>query len=322
MQKVTLLFRQRIKVLLPLVAEDRVVLIWCLVGATVAWLFNRLSNDVVVSQPILVEYRLQKGLAQNSLCPSTLSVSVKASGWVHLISSVFSKPSTLTLNADSIGHWVYSKETLLYKVQPYVCSTCKVMEIQPSEINFNVETEIERTLPLSIAVVRHFEKGFFATGDITLVPGHVRVKGPASKLNLLAYWQLDTFTMVSGNSTILPILLQPPIRKGTLLLLDTASIRLEAPAELFTQKKVVVDVQPINMLGQIKFFPRRVTVSFTVALSNYKNTTASDFVIEADFGDILANTTQQTLQLRVGKKPDFVRNVTCVPDDVSFVFVP
>ena len=69
----------------------------------------------------------------------------------------------------------------------------------------------------------------------------------------------------------------------------------------------------------VKFFPSRANVSFSVTLEEYKKIAQEDFEIELDYRDFHTNDDGR-VALELSKTPASIHNIRISPSHVEFLF--
>jgi YbbR domain-containing protein len=98
-------------------------------------------------------------------------------------------------------------------------------------------------------------------------------------------------------------------------------VEIHIPIEEFTERAVEVPVTVINVpenLG-VKFFPSRVTVSFSVTLEEYRRISPEDLEIVLDYNDFYRNGNGR-VALTLTTQPASIVNPRLSPSSVEFLF--
>ena len=97
-------------------------------------------------------------------------------------------------------------------------------------------------------------------------------------------------------------------------------VSVDIRADLLTEKTIEVPVHIINLPENkpLRLFPSTVKVKFVIATSRYMKTDASDFIVVADYNDVVATETDK-VRVRVQRKPSYALQVQTDVDEVSFL---
>ena len=98
-------------------------------------------------------------------------------------------------------------------------------------------------------------------------------------------------------------------------------VEIHIPIKEFTERSIEVPITAINLPENlsVKFFPVRVTASFSVTLENYRLVSADDFEIELNYYEFYANEDGR-VSLQLTEQPCVISNVRLSPASVEFLF--
>ena len=97
-------------------------------------------------------------------------------------------------------------------------------------------------------------------------------------------------------------------------------VQLEVAVEEFTEGKQTVPISLTNVPDsvQLKIFPREVTLSYLVSLSDYKNIAESDFIVQCDYRQLIAQNSDR-LKIKLIKYPDQIELLHINPSRVEYI---
>src|SRR5690606_4243233 len=131
----------------------------------------------------------------------------------------------------------------------------------PRSISLQFDSLQTKLVPVMPQVNLNFRPQFNISGEVTVDPDSVLISGPAGMIDTLQilYTEPRTFNDLE-TSIIQAIRIYNPRRTS----LSPERVTLHVPVEKFTEKKITLPVQIINMPEniQIKLFPPQVAVSF------------------------------------------------------------
>lgn len=93
------------------------------------------------------------------------------------------------------------------------------------------------------------------------------------------------------------------------------------PIYEFTERSFEIPILSKNTPStlDVKFFPSRAKISFSVTLDNYKKISPDDFEIMIDYNSLRKLETDQ-VELKLTKYPSFILNPKLSPEAVEFLF--
>ena len=100
-----------------------------------------------------------------------------------------------------------------------------------------------------------------------------------------------------------------------------AEVEIYIPIEEFTERTFEIPITATHLPEDldVKFFPSRVTVSFSVTLEEYKKIIPEDFEIELDYRDFHENEDGR-VELTLTKSPATANNIRISPSSAEFLF--
>ncbi|MCE5204611.1 MAG: hypothetical protein LLF80_00690 [Porphyromonadaceae bacterium] len=100
-----------------------------------------------------------------------------------------------------------------------------------------------------------------------------------------------------------------------------SEVEIYIPIEEFTERTLEIPITASHVPADldVKFFPSRVKISFSVTLEDYKKIKAEDFEIELDYRNFHANEGGR-VELELTKNPSSANNTRISPSSVEFLF--
>ena len=98
-------------------------------------------------------------------------------------------------------------------------------------------------------------------------------------------------------------------------------VEIFIPIEEFTERTFEVPITATGLPASldVKFFPSRANVSFSVTLEEYRKIVPEDFEIRLKYRDFQRNEDGR-VELQLSKRPEAVQNVRISPASVEFLF--
>lgn len=181
--------------------------------------------------------------------------------------------------------------------------------IQPDTIIFNYDVNYVKKVPIILLSKVNFAPGYNLKEDYVLQPDSLRLIGPRVIVDEIKEIKTDTLFMDDVKTDIEQILdLQLPEQIETIAM-SSKQVTIEGDVDKFTEGTVQVPVIITNLPKNVSvnYFPKKVSVVFNTALSNYSAVEVGDFLVECDYNDL--SDQSSFLVPKVIKKPDIVRSV-------------
>jgi YbbR domain-containing protein len=307
--------------------NDRRIIVFsvCLIIATSLWFLDALSKDYSTTLSYPVKYvNPPKNLFLANTPPSKLDLRVRAHGFTLLRHKLALSFSPLLLDLTTISQSIDSTativqvtaENLIRRIGSQISNEISISDVSPRSISLQFDSLQTKLVPVLPEVNLNFRPQFNISGEVTVAPDSVLLSGPAGLVDTIQvlYTEPRTFNDLE-TSIVQSVRIYNPRRTS----LSPERVTLHVPVEKFTEKKITLPVQVINLPEkiQIKLFPPQVSVSFMVGLSNYDNVTANDFSAVVDFSQ--AAPERETLEVQVESKTSYIQSIKASPASVEYL---
>ena len=196
-------------------------------------------------------------------------------------------------------------------------------------------TDIVGYLPASIPiettklyskVVPIFFDGEILTSDshlaidsIAIIPNEVKILGSKEKLDKIS--EISTEYTVFEDLTATSQLPARLKRMDGVKEMDPTVVDIYIPILEYTERQFEVPIHSKNSpkTMDVKFFPSRAKVTFSVTLDDYKKINPEDFEIVLDYNE-LRQIEDDQVELKLTKHPSSIRNPKLTPSTVEFLF--
>lgn len=307
--------------------NDRRIFVFsvCLVIATSLWFLDALSKNYTTTLSYNVKYvNPPDNLFLSNSPPSKLDLRVQAHGFTllrHKLAFSFS-PLLLDLTAfsqdiDSTQNRIQiTSESLIRGIGNQISNELSISDVSPRTISIRFDSLESKLVPVKPNITLNFKPQFNLNGVVELKPDSVEIAGPAGLIDTLKALSTVPVTYNDLETSIEQAIRIIHPEKTSIY---PARIILHVPVEKFTEKKITLPIQVINMPDdvQIKLFPPQVTISFMVGLSNYELVSATDFTATVDYNQVSVK--RETLEVQVESDPMFIQLVKVTPASVEFL---
>lgn len=298
-----------------------VVLIACLIAAIGAWLFMALNNKYVYTTQTALLYKDEpQKKAFKALQPNSVDLQVEGTGWQLLFSRLRVKPQSITISLAQLNNrnYVLFSEQLL-QINKQLETSQKIISVKPDTLYFDFSRRTNKRVPIKLVSNLSFVKQYGISSDIQLQPAFVNISGPQEELAKIKTWYTDTLTIkdlqqtTSGRIAIRQ-------NKSNNISIYPASIGVKIPIDEFTEKTVEVPLKVINNADfyDIKLYPKKVAVTFLVALSSYQDID-EDFIEAAVDVNEWKQLGHAKLTVLIKRFPTYCKLIKVVPDKVNFI---
>lgn len=293
----------------------------CLVLAIAAWFLLALNNKYNYSaKTVLIFKNSPTQRAFYPLQSDTVNLNIQGTGWQLLFSRLRISPPSISINLNQLNNkdFIVCSEQLPY-INKQLGSTQKVISIKPDTLYFDFAKRIVKKVPIKLIKNIEFEKQYGLNGDIILKPNFVKVAGPIEELNKINAWFTDTLKLKNlQNSTSVKVALQQNIQKN--ITIYPAFVDVKIPVDEFTEKTIEIPLEVVNNKNfyNIKLYPKKVKVTFMVALNDYYQVDESFITAAVDVNEWFKKR-HNRFTVKLTEFPDYCKLVSILPSNVDFV---
>jgi len=298
-----------------------VVLIICLICAVGAWLFLALNNTYVYTAKTELIYKdepLKK--AFKPLQPDLVDLQVEGTGWQLLFSRLRIKPQSITVSLQKLTNKnfiLFSEQ--LQQINRQLETSQKIISVKPDTLYFDFSKRTNKRVPIQLVSNISFIKQYGVSSKITLTPSYVNISGPQDELSKITTWYTDTLKLTDLQKTTSTRI---PIRQNSSnnISIYPNSVGVKVPVDEFTEKTVEVPLKIINNTEflDVKLYPKKVAVTFLVALSSYQE-------VDEDFIEAVVDLNEwkqlkhHKLSVKVTRFPAYCKLLNVSPNKINFI---
>ncbi|WP_298533512.1 CdaR family protein [uncultured Algibacter sp.] len=297
------------------------VFLFFLLSAFVILLFTKLSKEYTNTIPFEIEKLNvpQKYVILNDSVKLNITLKTHGFNWLNYYMSKPSIKIDFSKDVYKDGKvFVYSKSKAYLKNTQFD-KNVELLNLEPEKLTFRFGVNLVKKVPIVSNTDIKFSLGYDKGTKVFSEPDSVVIVGPSSLVSNFEY--LDTETLVLSDVRIdieEYIKLKLPENKSDLKF-SVESVVLKAKVEKFTEGTFKIPVSLINVPKglNVKFFPKEVTVSYYVSLSNFKGVTPNDFKVICDFKKVSEN--QKFLKPELVETSDLVKNTKIDQKHIEFI---
>lgn len=293
----------------------------CLLAAVGTWLFIALDNKYPYSVKTELIYKDEpQKKAFKPLQPDAVELQVEGTGWQLLFSRLHLQPQAITVSLAKLNtrsYILFSEQ--LADINKQLGSAQKVISVKPDTLYFDFSKRTSKKVPLKLQSKLTFMKQYDVSSPIRLTPAYVNISGPQEELAKIKEWYTDTLKLNDLQKTATSrISIKQNISNN--INIYPSSVAVKVPVDEFTEKTVEVPLKVINNhdFHTVKLYPKKVKVTFMVALSSYQD-------IDQDFIEAIVDLKEwkelahPQLTVKIKRFPDFCKLVKVVPNKVDFI---
>jgi len=297
------------------------VLITCVLLAIAGWLFLALNNKYVyTAKTVLVYKNFPQKKAFHPLQSDTVDLQVEGTGWQLLFARLRVSPPSIAISLDKLNnrnYILFSEQ--LYSVNSQLETSQKIISIRPDTLYFDFSKRTVKRVPVKLVSDLSFVKQFGISDDVEFTPDYVTVSGPQEELGRITEWKTDTLKLQNiQGPAVVRIAMKQNLKKNVNIFPSTVEVKL--PVDEFTEKTLEVPLKVLsnNEYYNVKLFPKKVKITFMVALSSYQQ-------VNEDFIEAAVDLNEWKLQghdrltVKIIRFPDYCKMVNIIPEKVDFI---
>ncbi len=297
------------------------ILVICLLIAIAAWLFMALNNKYVYTAKTVLKYEnIPQKKAFHPLQSDTVDLQVEGTGWQLLFARLRIRPQSISISLEKLNNRnfiLFSEQ--LYNVNRQLETSQKIISVKPDTLYFDFSQKTVKRVPVELVSRIGFIKQYGISDPIEITPDYVTISGPEQELKKIKVWKTDSLKLneVKYTTKMVVGMIQSKMKNVSIF---PASAEVKIPVDEFTEKVLEVPVKVINNRDyyNIKLYPRKVKITFLVALSKYHlvNEEFIEAVVDINEWKELQH---GRLSVKIIRFPDFCKMLRIAPGKVDFI---
>lgn len=254
-----------------------------------------------------------------------LNITLKTSGF-NLLKYYMSKPSVAIdfknniIKTDSLFIW--SKSAFFSKITEQFDKDVELMNMTPDTLKFQFDKHEVKSVPIKLNASISFSPGYDLFKPVTLTPDSLRIIGPRTLVEAIKVIETDSvkLTQIKSNQQIKAALKLPENTEKNLIFSNNkTTVTIEV--DKFTEGHLNIPVNIINVPENItlKYFPKRVSVSYYTSLTNFNKVKPKDFLVVCDYSQV--GEKQAFLKPKITKLSEYVRHAKVDQKQIEFIIV-
>lgn len=297
------------------------MLMTCLVCAVGAWMFMSLNRKYkYVAKTELLYKDEPQNKAFKPLQPDVVDLQVEGTGWQLLFSRLRIKPQSITVSLEKLSSHSYILfSDQLDQINKQLETSQKVISVKPDTLYFDFSKRTIKRIPIKLVSNLSFVKQYGISSQVQLSPSYVNISGPQEELAKINQWYTDTLKLADLQQTTNTRLAIKQNNSNNVSIYP-ASIGVKIPVDEFTEKTVEVPLKVINNTDyyDVKLYPKKVQVTFMVALSSYQE-------VDEDFIEATLDLNEwkflhhDKLTVKLTRFPAYCTLVKVMPRKINFI---
>ena len=297
------------------------VLVVCLLCAIGAWLFLALNQKYAYTAKTVLIYKdFPQKKAFKALQTDTVDLQVEGTGWQLLFARLRVNPQSVTVSLEKLNtrNFILFSEQLP-QINKQLETSQKIISVKPDTLYFDFSKRTNKRVPLKLRYDFSFVKQYGIASRVQLKPSYVNISGPQEELAKIKEWYTDTLKLVDlqqSASTRVAIKANNMVNVS----IYPTSVGVKVPVDEFTEKTIEI---PLNLINNrdfydVKLYPKKVKITFMVALSRYDEIDEDFIVANVDVNEWKLLHHEQ-LTVKIARFPDYCKLVSVNPTKINFM---
>ncbi|WP_317171478.1 CdaR family protein [Tamlana sp. I1] len=195
----------------------------------------------------------------------------------------------------------------------------ELLNLSPEKLKFRYGVNLVKKVPVKLHIDVNYSPGYNTSTKMIINPDSVLIVGPDVLVSKINYLDTETKKLKDVRSDLHETVKLKLPKNASDIQFSSTQITAKATVEKFTEGTLKIPVSVINVPENIiiKFFPKVVSVSYYVSLSNFEKITAKDFEVICDYKK--TNEEQSFLIPELTKVPELVKYSKINQQRVEFI---
>jgi len=217
------------------------------------------------------------------------------------------------------NQYVWTASNNLANVKLQFADNVEVESIKPDTIIFNYDVNFVKKVPIVVVDKINYAPGYNMIEDYVLDPDTVRLIGPRVIVEAINQIKTDTLTLNSVKTNINETLKLSLPEQIETIAMSAKRVNVKATIDKFTEGRLEVPITLTNLPKgiSVNYFPKKVSVIFNTALSNYNSIESKDFKIVCDYSEL--NEQASFLIPKIEVAPKKVRSARINQSKIEFI---
>lgn len=280
-----------------------------------------LNNKYPYTVKTVLKYNsIPQKKAFHPLQSDTVDLEVEGTGWQLLFSRLRIKPQSIAISLEKLNNrnFILFSEQLI-NVNNQLETSQRIISVKPDTLYFDFSQKTVKRVPVQLVSDINFVKQYGIFSPIEITPSYVTISGPEQELEKIKEWKTDSLKFEDVQSTVKSMVAMNQSKMKNVSIFP-ASVEVKVPVDEFTEKVLEIPLKIVNNREyyNIKLYPKKVKITFLVALSKYNEVTEEFIEAVVDMNE-WKDLKHNKLRVKVIRFPDFCKMVHVAPGKVDFI---
>lgn len=203
-------------------------------------------------------------------------------------------------------------------LQAQFSAETEVLKVKPDTLYFDLGIKKSKKVKVITNVNLQFKSGFNLVKEYTVHPNYITVSGASKHIDSIQEIHTNLLEMkevsISFDETIK---LKLP---NDYVSLSSNLVTIKGEVEKITEGTFDLNYDIINLSKKyiISTYPKKVKITYQVALKDYNKISENNFKVQCDFKEVESNNLEYLIP-KIVEKPEMVFDVKVIPNKIEFL---
>lgn len=309
-------------------ADKRLIIfLFFVVLSTIFWFLNQLEEEYLteISLPVRYTNFPTDKILVNDL-PNHFDLRIRAHGYKLLEYKISNKFLPFSINVNSLAlrmqnnsgvTKLFALTRLLNKdIEDQISSELEIVSISPDSLHFEFADRVFKKVPVISLLNIVPETQYMIRGNILFTPDSITISGAKPIIDTIAYVYTEKIDFTELNANF-----NDDIDLKTINNIEFSEdeVDVNINIEKFTEGSHKIKLNIINVPDSliIRTFPKEITVTYFVALSDYEKVLPQLFEAVVDYNEIQHQGNK--LQITIKNSPEYIKTLRFNPKSVEYI---
>ena len=275
---------------------------------------------VYTAKTVLIYKDFPQKKAFKALQTDTVDLQVEGTGWQLLFARLRINPQSITISLEKLNNRNFILFTeQLPQINKQLETSQKIISVKPDTLYFDFSKRTNKRVPVRLTYDLSFAKQYGLASQIQLKPSYVNISGPQEELKKINEWYTDSLKLSDVQQSVST---RVGVKTNNIVNVSIypTSVGVKIPVDEFTEKTVEVPLNIINNIDfyNIKLYPKKVKVTFMVALSRYEEVDEDFIIANVDVNEWKLLKHEQ-LTVKIDRFPEYCKLISITPRKINFI---
>ena len=304
-----------------------IIFLFFVVLSTIFWFLNQLEEEyeTEISLPVRYSNFPKDKILVNDL-PDYFNLRVKAHGFKLIEYKISNKFLPYPINVNSLTLRMHSESSyvklfsltrfLKDDIERKLSSELKIISISPDTLYFDFAERVFKSVPVLSNFNAVPATQYLIRGDIVFNPDSIIISGANPIIDTISEVYTQSVKLLDLEANYSKDI---KLEKIGHVNFSDDEVNVTINVEKFTEGSQKVKLNIINVPDSLilRTFPKEITVTYFVALSDYEKVLPQLFDVVVDFNEI--DNKKNKLTVKIENSPEYIKSLRYYPQAVEYI---